>query len=86
MDDYFLPISIIISIYFSLLIIIKGFKKKREFEKSLKVGNKIVTESGVHGIIFELKKTTAIIETASGKLKIDLDTISVDLTLRLQKQ
>lgn len=86
MDDYFLPFLIIISISLSLFIIIKGFKKKREFEKSLQVGNKIVTESGVHGIIFELKKNTAIIETASGKLKIDLDTISVDLTLRLQKQ
>ena len=43
-------------------------KKEKEFESTLKVGDKIVTKSGLHGKISELADTTVVIETMSGKL------------------
>jgi preprotein translocase subunit YajC len=41
---------------------------KKEFERLLKVGDRI-TKSGLHGKVSELADTTVVIETMSGKLK-----------------
>jgi preprotein translocase YajC subunit len=43
--------------------------KRKEFESTLKVGDKIITKSGLHGKVSELADTTVVIETMSGKLK-----------------
>lgn len=61
-------------------------KKEREFEGSLKVGDKIVTKSGIHGKIAELAETTVIIETMSGKLKMERSSISLELTAAVNKK
>jgi preprotein translocase subunit YajC len=58
-------------------------KKEKEFEESLKVGDKIITKSGLHGKITELATTTVIIETMSGKLKLERSAISNELTATL---
>ena len=55
-------------------------KKEKEFESQLKVGDKIVTKSGLHGKIAELAETTVIIETMSGKLKLERSAISLELS------
>ena len=55
-------------------------KKEKEFESQLKVGDKIVTKSGIHGKIAELAETTVIIETMSGKLKLERSAISLELS------
>jgi preprotein translocase subunit YajC len=47
----------------------KKAKTKKEFESTLKVGDKIITKSGLHGKVSELADTTVVIETMSGKLK-----------------
>lgn len=64
----------------------KKMKKEKEFEATLKVGDRIVTKSGIHGKIAELADTTAVIETMSGKLKIERSAISLDLTATLNKK
>ncbi|MES2810896.1 MAG: preprotein translocase subunit YajC [Bacteroidota bacterium] len=61
-------------------------KKEREFESSLKVGDKIVTKSGIHGKIAELAETTVIIETMSGKLKLERSAISSELSSAVNKK
>jgi len=61
-------------------------KKEREFEASLKVGDKIVTKSGLHGKIAELAETTVIIETMSGKLKMERSAISSELSAAVNKK
>lgn len=61
-------------------------KKEREFESALKVGDKIVTKSGIHGKIAELAETTVVVETMSGKLKMERSSISAELTAAVNKK
>ena len=64
----------------------KKVKQEKEFETGLKVGDKIITKSGFHGKIAELMETSVIIETMSGKLKIERSAISLELTAALNKK
>jgi preprotein translocase subunit YajC len=61
-------------------------KKEKEFEASLKVGDKIVTKSGLHGKIAEVAETTVVIETMSGKLKMERSAISNELSAAVNKK
>jgi preprotein translocase subunit YajC len=64
----------------------KRAKNEREFESTLKVGDKIITKSGIHGKIAELADTTVIIETMSGKLKMERSSISMEFSATLNKK
>ncbi|MFD2938683.1 preprotein translocase subunit YajC [Flavobacterium notoginsengisoli] len=64
----------------------KKAKNEKEFESNLKVGDKIVTKSGFHGKIAELAETTVVIETMSGKLKLERSAISLELSAALNKK
>jgi len=64
----------------------KRAKNEREFEKDLKVGDRIITKSGIHGKISELTEATVIIETMAGKLKMERSSISMELTATLAKK
>ncbi|MBW1656574.1 MULTISPECIES: preprotein translocase subunit YajC [Flavobacterium] len=64
----------------------KRAKNEKEFESNLKVGDKIVTKSGFHGKIAELAETTVVIETMSGKLKLERSAISLELSAALNKK
>lgn len=64
----------------------KRAKNEKEFESNLKVGDKIVTKSGFHGKIAELAETTVVIETMSGKLKLERSAISLELSATLNKK
>ena len=64
----------------------KKVKQEKEFEAGLKVGDKLITKSGFHGKISELAETTVVIETMSGKLKIERSAISVELTAASNKK
>jgi preprotein translocase subunit YajC len=61
-------------------------KKEKQFENGLKVGDKIVTKSGLHGKVSELAETTVIIETMSGKLKMERSAISNEMSESLNKK
>ena len=52
----------------------------------LKVGDKIITKSGLHGKISELAETTVVVETMSGKLKMERSAISLELSTALNKK
>lgn len=58
----------------------KKAKNEKEFESSLKVGDKIITKSGLHGKVSELADTTVIVETMSGKLKMERSAISMEMS------
>lgn len=64
----------------------KKVKQEKEFESALKVGDKIITKSGFHGKISELSETSAVIETMSGKLKIERSAISLEMTAAMNKK
>jgi preprotein translocase subunit YajC len=64
----------------------KRAKAEKEFESSLKVGDKIITKSGLHGKIAELAETTVVVETMSGKLKMERSAISMEMSAVLNKK
>ena len=64
----------------------KRAKQEKEFESALKVGDKIITKSGIHGKISEIAETTVIIETMSGKLKLERNALSMEMSASLNKK
>jgi preprotein translocase subunit YajC len=64
----------------------KRAKAEKTFESSLKVGDKIITKSGLHGKIAELAETTVVVETMSGKLKMERSAISMEMSASLNKK
>jgi preprotein translocase subunit YajC len=64
----------------------KRAKQEKEFESALKVGDKIITKSGIHGKIAELADSTVIIETMSGKLKLERNALSMEMSASLNKK
>ncbi len=61
-------------------------KNEKAFESALKVGDKIITKSGLHGKIAELADTTVVVETMSGKLKMERSAISLEMSSALNKK
>lgn len=61
----------------------KRAKAEKEFETGLKVGDKVITKSGLHGRIAELAERTIVLETMSGKLKMERSAISLELSKQL---
>ena len=64
----------------------KRAKNEKEFESALKVGDKIITKSGLHGKVAELAETTVVIETMAGKLKMERSAISMEMSATLNKK
>lgn len=64
----------------------KRAKNEKEFENSLKVGDKVITKSGLHGKVAELGETTIVLETMSGKLKMERSAISMEMSAALAKK
>ncbi|MDY0090803.1 MAG: preprotein translocase subunit YajC [Flavobacteriaceae bacterium] len=61
----------------------KRAKQEKEFENNLKVGDRIITKSGIHGKVAELSEGTVVIETMAGKLKMERSAISLELSSKL---
>ena len=61
----------------------KRAKAEKQFETELKVGDKVITKSGLHGKIAELAERTIVLETMSGKLKMERSAISLELSKQL---
>ena len=80
----FLPFIAIIAVFYFLMIVPqqKRAKKEKAFEAGLKVGDKVITKSGIHGRIAELGETTIVIETMSGKLKMERSAISMEMSAK----
>ena len=64
----------------------KRAKQEKEFESTLKTGDKIITKSGLHGRVTELSEGTVIIETMAGKLKMERSAISMEMSAALNKK
>jgi preprotein translocase subunit YajC len=64
----------------------KRAKQEKEFESSLKVGDRIITKSGLHGKVSEVSEGTVVIETMSGKLKMERSAISMEMSAKLTEK
>lgn len=81
----FAPYILMIGVFYFLMIRPqqKRAKSEKEFESQLKVGDKIITKSGIHGKISELSEKTIVIETMSGKLKMERSAISMEMSSKM---
>ena len=57
-------------------------KEEKQFAESLKVGDRVITTSGIHGKVNQINgdKGTVMIETGAGKMLFERSAISVELT------
>jgi preprotein translocase subunit YajC len=84
----FLPYLLIFAVFYFLIIMPqqKRAKKEKAFESDLKVGDKIITKSGIHGRVAELSADSLVIETMSGKLKMERSSVSMELSMKANAQ
>lgn len=78
----FLPLLLMFVVVYFLMIRPQQqkAKKEKEFEAALKVGDKIITKSGIHGKIAELYEDSVVVETMAGKIKMERSAISLELS------
>lgn len=83
----FLPMILIVVVMYFLMIRPqqKKIKQEKEFNQALKVGDKVITKSGIHGRLAELHETTIVIETMAGKLKFERSAISEELSKKVNE-
>ncbi|MGO3708327.1 MAG: preprotein translocase subunit YajC [Mesonia hippocampi] len=83
----FLPFVALFGVMYLFMIRPQMQRQKREkkFAEELKVGDKVVTKSGLHGKVFGFsdKLNAIIIETGAGKLTYDRSAISLELSKNL---
>ncbi|MEC4116619.1 MULTISPECIES: preprotein translocase subunit YajC [Myroides] len=81
----FLPIILMFAVIYFLMIRPqqKRAKKEKEYEASIKVGERVITKSGIHGKIAELSEGTIVLETMAGKIKMERSSISMEMSQKL---
>ena len=84
----FLPfiLMFVVIYFFMILPQQKRAKKEKTFEQGLKVGDKIITKSGIHGKVSELTSDTVVVETMAGKIKMERSAISMEMSTKLNIQ
>ncbi len=80
-----MQLVLMVAVFYFLLILPqqKRAKKEKAFEQALKVGDKIITKSGIHGKIAELTSDTVLVETMAGKIKMERSAISMELSAKV---
>ena len=83
-----IQLVLMIAVFYFLIIMPKNKKIKLEktFLANLKAGDKIITIAGIHGKFSEIAETTIVMETMSGKLKIEKSSISAEMSLKLNEK
>jgi preprotein translocase subunit YajC len=82
----FLPIILLFLVMYLFLIRpqMKKQKQEKNFNAEIKVGDKVVTKSGLHGKILNLNDDgTCIIESGAGKLKFERSALSMEMSKKI---
>ncbi len=81
----FLLLMLVIFFFFIILPQQRRTKKEKNYMNNLKKGDRVITKSGVHAKVMEVneKDETFIVETLSGKLKIEKTAVSLDMSSKL---
>lgn len=84
----FLPLILMFLVVYLFMIRpqMKRQKDEKKFIEELKVGDRVVTKSGMHGILKEVHSdATCIIETNAGRIKFEKSSISHELSKKISK-
>jgi len=72
------PLLVVAMVYFALIRPQQQAKKKaEEITRGAKTGDRIVTSSGIHGVITNVKDSTVILKIADN-VKIEIEKSSID--------
>lgn len=71
--------------FFMIAPQMKRAKQEKKFAAELKVGDRVVTKSGMYGKVASLneKDNSCVIETMAGKIKFDRSAISLEMSKKL---
>ena len=62
----------------------KKQKQEKKFSSEIKVGDKVVTKSGLHGKILNLNDDgTCILESGAGKMKFERSALSMEMSSKV---
>lgn len=83
----FLPFIAILIVFYFFIIRPQSQKRKaeKEFTEQLKVGDRVITTSGIHGKVSQINESTGTvaIETGAGKITFERSAISQELSKKL---
>jgi preprotein translocase subunit YajC len=82
----FLPIILLFLVMYLFLIRpqMKKQKQEKNFNAEIRVGDKVITKSGLHGKVLNLNDDgTCIIESGAGKMKFERSALSMELSTKL---
>ena len=90
MDSSLIPLTFMLVGFFFLMIFpqMRRQKKEKKFLSELKVGSRVVTKSGLHGKIVEIKEgsDSCVIQTMAGKIRYEVSAISLDLSAKVNNK
>ena len=71
---------LVVFVFFIILPQHRRTRKEKNYINNLKKGDRVITKSGVHAKVMEVneKDETFIVETLSGKLKIEKSAIAMN--------
>lgn len=82
--NLFFPVLIMAMVYFALIRPQAQAKKKQdETIKGARTGDKIITTSGIHGLITNVKDTTVIVKVADN-VKLEIEKTHIDKITRAE--
>ena len=85
-----IPLLLFTGAIFFLMILgpMRKQKKEKNFLTALKIGDRVVTKSGLHGKIVEIKEgsETCILETMAGKIRYEISAVSHEMSLKINKK
>jgi preprotein translocase subunit YajC len=85
----FAPFIVIAAIFYFLIIRPQNQRRKAEkaFAESLKIGDKVIMTSGIHGKVTQISedKGTVQIETGAGKILFEKSAISQEMSAKLKE-
>jgi preprotein translocase subunit YajC len=82
----FLPIILLFAVMYLFLIRpqVKKQKQEKNFNAEIKIGDKVVTKSGLHGKVLNLNEDgTCILESGAGKMKFERSALSMEMSVKL---
>jgi len=80
--NFLFPVLIMAMVYFALIRPqMQAKKKAEETIKAAKTGDKIVTSSGIHGVITNVKDSTVIVRVADN-VKLEIEKSHIDKITR----